>query len=151
MNETFCLLVCIVLSSFISHVSEILFSKRKIVYRISIDHVVLLGCNVGQIWRNQGKIHRCSAAFNWSKCVFCQENTSEKRECRANSNQRNRGAGYIKLQKDLESFYEAGELDLDLAELDEGRGGGGWGLLRHFRSIMPHDISHATLNTTQRN
>ena len=124
MNRNF-LLACVhSLIEFIAHVSEILFSKRKIVYRIFSDHVVLLGCNVGQIWRNQGKIHQCPAAFNWSKYVFCQENKSEKKECRANSNQRNRGAGYIKLQKDLESFYEAGELDLDLAELDEGRGAG---------------------------
>ena len=112
--------MCIVLLSFIAHVSEILFSKRKIVYRIFSDHVVLLGCNVGQIRRNQGKIHQCPAAFNWSKCVLCQENASEKRKCPANSNKRNHGAGYIKLQKDLESFYEAGELDLDLPELDEG-------------------------------
>ena len=115
--------MCIVLLSFIAHVSEILFSKRKIVCRIFSDHVVLLGCNVGEVWRNQGKICQCPAAFNWSKCVFRQENTSEKRECPGNSNQRNRGAGYIKLQKDLESFYEAGELHLDLAELDEGGGG----------------------------
>ena len=112
--------MCIVLLSFIAHVSKILFSKRKIVYHIFSDHVVLLGCNVGQIRRNKGKIHQCPAAFNWSKCVICQENASEKRKCPANSNQRNHVPGYIKLQKDLESFYEAGELDLDLPELDEG-------------------------------
>ena len=63
-----------------------------------------------------------SRSVDWSKCVFCQENTSEKRECPANSKQSNRGAGYITLQKDLESFYEAGELQLDLAKLDEGEG-----------------------------
>ena len=63
-----------------------------------------------------------SSSVDWSKCVFCQENTSEKRECPANSKQSNRGAGYITLQKDLESFYEVGELQLDLAKLDEGEG-----------------------------
>ena len=63
-----------------------------------------------------------SNCVDWTKCVFCQENTSEKRECPANSKQSNRGAGYITLQKDMESFYEAGELQLDLAKLDEGEG-----------------------------
>ena len=62
------------------------------------------------------------SSVDWTKCVFCQENTSEKRECPANSKQSNRGAGYITLQKDMESFYEAGELQLDLARLVEGEG-----------------------------
>ena len=39
-----------------------------------------------------------SSSVDWSKCVFCQENTSEKMECpAANSKQRNHGAGYITL------------------------------------------------------
>ena len=63
-----------------------------------------------------------SSSVDWSKCVFCQENNSEKRECPANSKQRNHGAGYITLQKDLESFYEARELQFDLAKLDQGDG-----------------------------
>jgi len=63
-----------------------------------------------------------SSSVDWSKCIFCQENTSEKRECPANSKQSNREAGYITLQKELESFYETGELQLDLAKLDEGEG-----------------------------
>ena len=63
-----------------------------------------------------------SSSVDRSKCVFCQENTSEKRECPANSKQSNCGAGYITLQLDLESFYEAGELHRDLAKLDEGEG-----------------------------
>ena len=40
----------------------------------------------------------------------------------ANSKQSNRCARYITLQKDLKSFYEAGELYLDSAELDEVEG-----------------------------
>ena len=60
-----------------------------------------------------------SSSVDWNKCIFCQEITSERREYPANLKQRNRGARYIKLQKDLESFYENGELHLDLAELDE--------------------------------
>ena len=63
-----------------------------------------------------------SSSVDWRKCVFCQENTSEERECSANSRRSNCGAGYITLQKELESFYEAGELHLDLAELDEEEG-----------------------------
>ena len=45
-----------------------------------------------------------SSSADWSKCVFCQENTSEKRECPANSIQRDRSAGYIALQNDLEDL-----------------------------------------------
>ena len=60
-----------------------------------------------------------SSNVDWNKYIFCQEITSERREYPANLKQRNRGARYIKLQKDLESFYETGELHLDLAELDE--------------------------------
>ena len=63
-----------------------------------------------------------SSSVDWRKCVFCQENTSEERECPANSRRSNCGAVYITLQKELESFYEAGELHLDLAELDEEEG-----------------------------
>jgi len=52
-----------------------------------------------------------------------------KREERMPSKQSNRGAGYITLQKDLESFYVAGELHLDPIQWS-------WmkarGLLRHF-------------------
>jgi len=59
---------------------------------------------------------------DWRKCLFCQENTSEKRTCPANSKQSNRYARYITLQKGLKSFYEAGELYLDSAELDEVEG-----------------------------
>ena len=58
-----------------------------------------------------------SSRVDWSK-----ENTSEKRECPAISKQRNRGGGYITLEKDLESFYTAEELHLDLAEPSEGEG-----------------------------
>ena len=68
------------------------------------------------------QIASVSRSVDWSKCVFCQENSSEKRECPANAKQSNRGAGYITVQKDLESFYEAGELQLDLAKLVEGEG-----------------------------
>jgi len=63
-----------------------------------------------------------SSSVDWRKCLFCQENTSDKRECSANSKQSNRCARYITLQKDLKSFYEAGELYLDSAELDEVEG-----------------------------
>ena len=63
-----------------------------------------------------------SSSFDWNISVFCQENTSEKRECPLNSKQSNRGVGYITLQKNLQGFYEAGELHLDVAELDEGEG-----------------------------
>ena len=63
-----------------------------------------------------------SSSVDWRKCLFCQENTSEKRACPANSKQSNRCARYITLQKDLKSFYEAGELYLDSAELDEVEG-----------------------------
>ena len=38
------------------------------------------------------------------------------------SKQSTRGAGYIILQKNLGSFYVAGELHLGSAELDEGKG-----------------------------
>ena len=63
-----------------------------------------------------------SSSVDWSKYIFCQENTSEKRECPANSKQSNRGAGYITLQKELENFYETGELQLDLPKLNGGEG-----------------------------
>jgi len=63
-----------------------------------------------------------SRSVDWTKCLFCQENTSEKRECPANSKQSNRCARYITLQKNLKSFYAVGELYLDLAELDEVEG-----------------------------
>ena len=52
--------------------------------------------------------------------MFCQENTSERRECPANSKQSNRGAGDVTLQKDLQPFSAVGELHLELAKLDEG-------------------------------
>ena len=87
-----------------------------------------------------------SRRVDWSKCVFCQENSSEKRECPANSKQSNRGAGYITLQKDLESFYEAGELQLDLAKLDEGEGIAGT-LLKHNASW--HKSGRVKYNVTK--
>ena len=62
------------------------------------------------------------SSIDWTKCVFCQENTSERRECPANSKESNHGAGYATLQKDLQRFSAAGELHLELAKLDEGEG-----------------------------
>ncbi len=74
-----------------------------------------------------------NADIDWKKCILCQQYTSEKIECPANSKQSNRGAGYFTLQRDLLGFCEAGELHLDLAKLDEGEGIAAT-LLRHKAS-----------------
>ena len=77
------------------------------------DHLVLLGSDLGQIWSNQAKMHQCPAALTAANAYFAKKIQARRNRLR------NRGAGYITLQK---TFYEARELNLDSAELNEGEG-----------------------------
>ena len=51
-------------------------------------------------------------ATDWLKCIICQEETSEKPTCQANSKRQDSGAGYVAFERDVTSFYEVGELHL---------------------------------------
>ena len=58
------------------------------------------------------------------KCIICQEETSEKPTCPANSKRHDSGAGYVTFERDVTSFYEVGELHLAVNWecLNEGNG-----------------------------
>jgi len=51
----------------------VLFSKEKIVSRIFSDHLVRLSRDVGQIWRNQAKMHQCPAALTGANEYFTKK------------------------------------------------------------------------------
>jgi len=51
----------------------LLFSKEKIVSRIFSDHLVELSRDVGQIWRNQAKVHQCPAALTEANAYFAKK------------------------------------------------------------------------------
>ena len=65
--------MCTVLLSSIARVSAVLFSKKKIVNRIFSDYLVLLDRDVGQIWRNQAKMHQCPAALTGENAYFVKK------------------------------------------------------------------------------
>ena len=66
-------------------------------------------------------MHKFPAALTGANAYFAKKIQARRGNAQPTRNS-NRHAGYITLQKDLESFYEAEELHLDLAELDEGEG-----------------------------
>ena len=61
---------------------------------------------------------------DWSKCVLCQEETSEKLLCHASSKQSRLGAGYVNLAEDLILFNDNACLpkSLDISRLNDGNG-----------------------------
>jgi hypothetical protein len=56
----------------------------------------------------------------WTKCMFCQNSSSEKLVCPANSTRMAVGVGYVTLSVDLQGFREIGQLPDHLSELDIG-------------------------------
>ena len=50
-----------------------LFSQGKIVNCIFNEHLVLLGRDVGQIWRNQAKMHQCPEALTGANAYFAKK------------------------------------------------------------------------------
>ena len=61
---------------------------------------------------------------DWTKCIICQETTTEAIRCPAESKRGTEGAGYKNLADLLQGFHEAGVLpnSLDLSRLDDGKG-----------------------------
>lgn len=61
---------------------------------------------------------------DWSKCILCQEETSEKLRCPASSKQNRLGAGYINLAEDLTLFNDNACLpkSIDISRLNYGNG-----------------------------
>lgn len=63
---------------------------------------------------------------DWNKCLLCQETTSERLQCPANSNRCDvgPGQGYSTLSSYIYRFKELDELPIpiDLRRLDEGKG-----------------------------
>ena len=61
---------------------------------------------------------------DWTKCVICQEDKSEKLNCPAESKRPDVGAGYISLAEDVTSFANAGCLTkpFDISRIDYGDG-----------------------------
>ena len=84
-----------------------------------------------------------SAALTGPNACFVRKIQAK---CPANSKQSNRGAGDVKLHKDLQCFSAAGELHFELAKLDEGEGIAET-LLKHNGSC----INHAAFSTIQLN
>ena len=62
--------------------------------------------------------------IDWLKCIICQEETSERPKCPANSKRHNSGDRYVTFERDVTSFYEVGELHLAVNWecLNEGNG-----------------------------
>ena len=73
------------------------------------------------IQRETGQFER---TIDWLKCIICQEETSKKPECPANSKRHDSGAGHVTFERDQTSFYEVGELHLAVNWecLNEGNG-----------------------------
>ena len=63
------------------------------------------------IQRETGQFER---TIDWLKCIICQEETSKKPECPANSKRHDSGAGHLTFERDQTSliFYDVGELHL---------------------------------------
>ncbi len=61
---------------------------------------------------------------DWSQCIFCQDSTSEKLSCPAESKRKDVGAGYFTIADNIKRFEELGSLPMrmDTARLDEGNG-----------------------------
>ncbi len=61
---------------------------------------------------------------DWTKCVICQEDKSEKLNCPAESKRPDVGAGYISLAEDVTSFSNAGCLTkpFNISRIDDGDG-----------------------------
>ena len=56
--------------------------------------------------------------------LFARRKEREKTQCSANSKRHDAGAGYLTIERDLSSFYEAGELNLVVGweQWDDGNG-----------------------------
>ena len=62
------------------------------------------------------------SSTDWSKCVICQNATSEPLQCPADFKRTNTGAGYITLAKNIQGFKDLECLTISKDRLDEGEG-----------------------------
>ena len=63
-------------------------------------------------WREDVGIMPQHQTIDWLKCIICQEETSEKPKCQANSKRHDSGVWYVTFERDVTSLYEVGELHL---------------------------------------
>ncbi len=85
---------------------------------------------------------------DWSKCIFCQEDLSEKLHCPAESRRNTMGAGYKTTSDLLMDFSRTGCLPktMDLSRLDDGNG-----IEAAFNSIKPSGMILADLGIIKTN
>ena len=85
---------------------------------------------------------------DWSKCVLCQEETSESLQCPVNSKRCDIGAGYSTLSANIICFSDLNQLPLpiNLSRLDEGDGIGATFMKRGAKW---HKSCHTKFNVTK--
>lgn len=68
--------------------------------------------------------NKSDTPLEWSKCIFCQEDTGKKLVCPADYADRFRGAGYKTIAETLQAFYDLGCLpdDVNLTRMNDGDG-----------------------------
>ena len=80
---------------------------------------------------------------NWNLCFICQQETSSKLECPANSRHTDQEAVYVKIADQLQDFSSIGELpELLHVRVESGD------LLQSFINVTRNFIKHVTTNMT---
>lgn len=95
----------------------------------NIDHILLLsGVTMAKVYKIvdplQPETSRQGLQTDWSKCILCQEDTSEVLRCPAESKLPTKGAGYKTIAELLVGFDRIGCLPASInpSRLDEGNG-----------------------------
>ena len=118
-NQVYCFLLCATLlpcfrcrSKYYDGLSNPLLNKMKPFRIVSSSDITSSLSN------------KSDTPLEWSKCIFCQEDTGKKLVCPADYADRFRGAGYKTIAETLQAFYDLGCLpdDVNLTRMNDGDG-----------------------------